>query len=434
MESKIGNVILFGTMMRSDGPADSPKICSFLSLSFALVLLITTPNSFASTWKGDALLARIAKAPWQFGIFRIQPQIILSDFGYDSNLYQTPNAIADYSLTAGPAFTGFLSLKKKLIVTVSESPRYTYFFKTTKERTWNNYLQGDVSLLLNKFFITVGAGLTDARQRWNYEIDIRPRLKQQDFSASALWQPSLKISLSLSYRFTRANYENIQYLQYNLAERLNHDETYLNGTLYYRLTARTQAFIDFELGRFNFPNPLDPRDSKSRAVYSGFEFSATGRIRGRLRLGYKDYAPLATTQPGFKGLVGDSSLTVYVLRTLAIRASYAREIRFSLYENYSYYLDNSLGAGLSFYLFNRHVRLDYNYNWIFYDYKAAPLSTLVASASRQDNIWMNSIGLYYRIGKTVGVGIRAGRYTQKIIGYAWAANRDFLALNLTYDF
>ena len=90
--------------------------------------------------------------------------------------------------------------------------------------------------------------------------------------------------------------------------------------------------------------------------------------------------------------------------------------------------------GLSYYLFNRRIRFDYNYNWIFYDFKASPLYTSSATASRQDNIWMNSIGLYYRIGKIVGIGVRAGRYTQKIAVYAWTANRDILTLSLTYDF
>ena len=110
----------------------------------------------ASTWRGDTLLRQLELAPWRIGPFRIQPQIVLSDFGYDSNIYYTPNAPGDYTLTAGPALTTYLSLKKKIVFELYESPRYVYYLQTARERSWNNYFTGNVHFLLNKFFITLG--------------------------------------------------------------------------------------------------------------------------------------------------------------------------------------------------------------------------------------------------------------------------------------
>ena len=95
-------------------------------------------------------------APWKVGPFRIRPEIILSDLGYDSNIYSQPEAVGDYRLTVGPSFTGYLIIRKKIVLTLYESPRYVYFYETARERAWNNYFRGDVSILLNKAFFSAG--------------------------------------------------------------------------------------------------------------------------------------------------------------------------------------------------------------------------------------------------------------------------------------
>ena len=148
------------------------------------------------TWMGTALELAVRQAAWKFGPFRIQPAISLSDVGYDSNVYYgyAGEPVVDYLVTAGPEFTVYLPMKKNVVLSVYGSPQYVYYRKTKQERSWNYYLAGRANIVLNSFFITVGGGGSDARQRWNTEVDIRPRRKAWNAEASILWQATKKTS------------------------------------------------------------------------------------------------------------------------------------------------------------------------------------------------------------------------------------------------
>jgi len=400
-------------------------------LIFGAVLSAPTPLH-ASTWRGDTLLRQLELAPWRIGPFRIQPQIVLSDFGYDSNIYYSPNAPGDYTLTAGPALTSYISLKKKIVIALYESPRYVYYFQTARERSWNNYLRGNVHFLLNKFFITLGYTNSDARERWNYEIDIRPRRKENGYNGDILWQPTRKTSFSIGFRTVQYNYRVSDPSFFNIPETLNHRENFVNASFFYQLTGRTQAFVEVEYGSFNFQYPTNPRDSRSWAYYGGFNFSTTGKIRGTVRLGYKIFDSIAPTAPDFKGLVGNTSVSFDILRSLTLRGSYRRDVQFSAWVS-NFYIENASGAGLSYYFLRRRFRLDYDYDQTRYNYSRSS-SDSASATNRESTSYSNSAGIYYRIGKKMGLGIRIGRLDIKAFYYNKSITRDFAGFNITYDF
>jgi len=401
-------------------------------LLLLVVLLFLLPQGAgAVTWKARDLNKLWAEAAWNLGPFRIQPALHLTNAGYDSNILYAPrDPIEDYTFTLGPAFDVFLRLKKKLMVTFRGSPRYVHYFETKRERTWNYYLDGDLNLLLNRFFLSVGGAYSDARLRRNTEIDIRPRRKDKMVRASLLWQPSKRTSFSFGARRTEYNYENIVYEQFRLAERLNRTETYGDFTLFYRIGAKTRFVGVVELGRFDFENPLNFRDSESLALYGGFEFSPTGKIRGSLRLGYKEFRARKVEGQDYSGLVGDTGLTVRLLGRVAVRARYRRDVRFSLYYGNVYFLENRAGAGLSLYL-TRGIRLDYDYSLGQNQYPQVASGT---ADKRLDDYTIHSAGIYFRLKRNIGLGVTASRWVRDS-NLDWEDDRrDFIGLNLIYDF
>jgi hypothetical protein len=404
----------------------------FASATFA------PPFVSASTWRGDELLRRFRLAPWRIGSFRLEPRLVLSDFGYDSNIYYQKNAIEDYSFTFGPAVTAFAVVKKKIVFSASESPRYVYFYETARERTWNNYLQGNVSLLLNDFFIQGGVHRNNARERWNYEIDIRPRLRETGIEGSLLWQASLKTSFSVAVHRTRYDYENLEFESFPIADRLNRDEILVNGTGYYQWSSKVRAFADFEYGEYKFSATDNPRDSISRGVYGGLSFSSLGKIRGQIRLGYKSFDTLKRDRPDFKGLVGNTNISLAFIRSLTFRLSYQRNLQFSVWYDNPYYIENSAGGGASLYILRKKVRLDYDYTRASSVYPTADATSLNAPSgvplNRRDDIEIQGFGLFFRLKRDVGIGLQAGHYHRKVNVYDWNVNRDFIGLNLTYEF
>jgi len=407
-------------------------------LTVLWLFFIAPPSILGDTYKGEELLRQMSLAPWKVGPFRIRPEIILSDLGYDSNIYSQPEAVGDYRLTVGPSFTGYLAIRKKIVLTLYESPRYVYFFETTRERAWNNYFRADANILLNKMFLSAGAAWMDARERWNYEIDIRPRRKQADVQVSALLQTGKKTGFSLDFSASRIRYENLEFEQFPIAQELDRDEFRAAGGFYLQMTPRIRVFVQLEYGRFDFRDPLNPRDAETRTAYAGFEFSPGGRVNGRVRLGYKTLYPLNGGEPDFQGLVGDSSVSIDIARPIRLRGSYRRDVQFSVSYNARFFVENIAGGGLSLYIFKRKVRLDYDYNLVRNAYRPPSGEAGAGDFSMADKFTMQSVGFYFRLKENIGLGVTAGRWDRKtdLIGwnYGWRSKRNFAGLNLTYNF
>lgn len=133
--------------------------------------------------------------------------IYIRNAGYDSNVYHCggENQVEDYTATAGPGMTVYFNLRRKLVCSASGSAQYVYFLETKRERTWNFYGQAEVALLLNRFFLSFGGLGSDARERWDTEIDIRPRRLFFDSLSEARkdfkgWVGDTSLSLRLGRR------------------------------------------------------------------------------------------------------------------------------------------------------------------------------------------------------------------------------------------
>ncbi|HOJ26113.1 MAG TPA: outer membrane beta-barrel protein [Candidatus Saccharicenans sp.] len=402
------------------------QVFLFLGLSLGWV----EPTG-AETWKARELRLAAERAAWRFGPLKLQPAILIKDAGYDSNIYYQPDAVSDYWLTAGPAFDAYLVARRRLIVHVFESPQYVFFFKTKRERTWNNYLNGDVSLSFNRFLLTVGGSLNNARERWSTELDIRPRRKEKSGFVSLLYQKSYRLSFEFTARTVDYTYESLEYDSVNINERLSHYEDYLSGRIYYRLNPRIQFFIEGQKGSYDFKDPLNRGDSSSQTIYSGFQFSPTGRIHGQIRLGYKSFETLEAELPDYQGLVGDTTVSWQIMRPVVLRGSYRRDINFSVWSYSPYYIGTTWSAGPSFYIFRKKFRLDYTFSQTRNKY---PLGEAPDSPPRLDRYTLNSVAVYYRIGKTAGIGVTAGSWRREVNVLNWDADRKFIGLNLTYDF
>jgi hypothetical protein len=391
----------------------------------------------ASTWRGDALLEQFSLVPLKIGMFRLQPLLILTNLGYDANIYSRPDPVSDYSLTVGPQIDGFVSIRKKVIFTFSESPRYVYFLHTARERTWNNYLKGDVNILLNDVFISAGAWFNDSKERWSWEIDLRPRLKETGEQGLILWQLSRKTSFSLTFRQAQYEYENLTVDQADIAERLNRTESTLSLSAYHELTSQARVYVEFALSGTDFQSPLNRNSNRSGGVYGGVEFSTLGRVHGRLRLGYKSYQPLTIGLPVFQGLVGDTSVWATVLRVLVVRGTYERDVRPSIWYGNAFYIENSWSLGAGLYFLRRLFRVDYDFS---YGHNAYPAATLAGNSAglpainRDDQIRQHRIGLFFRIGKDLGLGLQASRSNRKINIYSWDITGNSIGISLIHGF
>jgi hypothetical protein len=403
----------------------------------ALTLLILGMGiSFAETWKGQELERKWHAAAWRFGPFRIQPSLVISNAGVDSNLYYSTNeTIKDFTITAGPAATIYVPIHRKFVLSVYGSPQYVWYSKTDRERTWNYYLNGAAQLSLKNVFFSLEGNYSDARERWNTEIDIRPRRKEKGYGGSVLVKAAWKTSFSLGYRTVKYDYQSVVYGDsFDVRERLNRQESYANFSLFYQASSQRRFFLDFEYGlyQFDFATQAAIGDSRSGAIYAGLEFPRLGRrVRGRIRVGYKKFDVRAVDGPDYQGVVGDSQLWVRLAKPFVIRGSYVRDVRFSLWYANPYYLESRPGAGVSLYPL-RFLRFDYDYSIGRNRYPV--IGGGGPDVKRLDNFTIQSAGIYFKIRKTIALGFIASWWARISNLAAEDDKRTFFGLNLTYEF
>ena len=407
-------------------------------ISIAGLALLITVVGMASgeTWRGLELERKWHDAAWKFGPFRIQPSLVISNAGVDSNIFYSPaEPIKDFTITAGPAATVYVPIHRKFVLSLYGSPQYVWYSKTEQERTWNYYLNGAAQLSLKNVFFSLEGTYSDARERWNTEIDIRPRRKEEGYGGSVLVKAAWKTSFSLGYRTVKYNYESVEVASgFNAQQKLNRQESYANFSFFYQASTQRRFFLDFEYGlyQFDFATQAAIGDSRSAAAYAGLDLSRLGRrVRGRIRVGYKKFDVRNSEGADYQGIVGDSQLWVRLAKPFVIRGSYVRDVRFSLWYDNPYYLESRPGAGVSLYPL-RFLRLDYDYSVGRNTYPEVGGGG--TDVKRLDEYTIQSAGIYFRIKKTVALGFIASWWVRNSNLDAEDDKRTFFGLNLTYEF
>jgi len=414
------------------------KTCCLLLFLTAILLLAGLKPGLASTWRGDSLINECKNAPWKIGPFRLKMVLSLSNAGYDSNVYGTiTDPVKDFGFIAGPALTVYLPLKKRILFSFVESPQYVYFLKTKRERTWNNSFGGQVHYLFNKVLLSFGISFSDAKQRINTEIEIRPRVKAENIEGTVLWQPLSKISFALKLSKNKQSYSN--YESFNLSSLLDRNEEAVSLITYYQVSSLRMFYLNLEYRYFNFSDPQSLLDSRGYTISGGLEFSPTGNTRGKIGLGYRLIDPLAAGGKNYGGFIADIGLSIKLLKILTIRASFNRDFPYSyLFEN-THYVMNLYQLGSSLYFFKK-IRLDFDYRSGHNIYPEKKSSSDVGQPQAEGFFPENkynsySTGLFYKLKGNIGIGVMAGRWTNKANYYLLPnISRDYLTASLTYDF
>lgn len=403
-------------------------------LGFSLFGGTSLAHGFGKTWAGMELERLIAASGLRVGPFHVKTVFSLSNAGYDSNVYRTPDhQLEDYSVMIGPAWTVYLPIRKKVVFTLIESPRYVYFAKTARERTWNNFLTGRFQLALSRVLVTAEAGYAVAREIWNTEIDVRPQRKAGSVLASILWQPSGVTSLMFEAREFQYRYEDLAFNEAMLSQTLNHRERAFDAALIYQISSQVRARIQAGYASYIFDSPDSPRDSESRSVFGNIDFGGAGILGGRVRLGLKYFKPMNPGSSGYKGLMGDSAVGLKLGKNIKLRASYTNDVQFSMWAGYVYFIEYRFGGGVSVYV-SPNLRFDYDYSSGRNAYSSASQGSGYSSDNRDDRLQDHTIGLYYRIKERAGLGIILTRWERHSTVSWISGRRTFVGANLIYDF
>lgn len=240
----------------------------------------------------------------QVGPLRLTPKITLQDFGYDSNiLNQAVNPKSDFTFTFIPSLvvaTGF----RRATFTFTTNTGFVYYATHRSERSVDRDYGATAVVPFRRIRLFAQASYVNARQRFNYEIDVRARRAEFYGEAGIRVSISPRISADLSHRRLDVEFDPDAFFDNTrLAERLNRESRSVFAAFRYVATPLTSVIASVESGGTTFR--LAPfRDSDAWRASIGVETQPRALIAGAATVGFQRLLPRNPVVPEFSGPVG----------------------------------------------------------------------------------------------------------------------------------
>jgi hypothetical protein len=384
-----------------------------------------------------------ARAGFAMGPIKIVPSLLAMNIGYDSNvLYRDAEEgpVSDTVATFAPQLQAFWLLGRSVILSFTDVPSYYYYVHEEGLRTLSNSAVPAARILLGRLSLSGNYHLLNDQKRGSSEIAEPVLDTQEGWNARAFIETPRGTALGVSatvddFRFRTAGSSSPLD---SYGRTLDRRERALSFEFYYRVFSQSHLFVTAEASDCVFAHPTSAwRNADSQQVYGGIRFPVGGQAaRGTIALGYKRFVPRTADRQEFSGLVADTDVTFRTGR-LGLNLAYKRDNYFSYIETAYYFIEDRFRTGLTFYLF-QFLRLEGSWQAATWNYPE-PYTvwvdgqpTVIEGRRDQDRVF--AAGLAFRVAGTVGLGLSYNFYRRRSNAPGFDIDRNYLGLNLAYDF
>ncbi|HPW18883.1 MAG TPA: outer membrane beta-barrel protein [Candidatus Aminicenantes bacterium] len=405
----------------------------FFGLAF-ITLWASPALAQGNTWIGANLARMVDAAGWKLGVMRLNAALEVLNAGYDTDIYYGyREPVPDGTISARLPVQVLWPLGKKAVLDVSERPEYVFYLEAERERAWNHDFQGRFHLALNRVYVQAGAGISSIRQRQASEVFINLREKRNDLSGLLFWQASRQMSFAMAYDWSKFDYGSEEFNGIPLAEMLARRERYLDLVGYVQPSSRVRLLLDAQYGSYSFTDVVSSvRDSRSYGIFGGIEFIPRASegdggegTRGLFRLGYQRLDLLDPAQTDGEGFVGAGNVTFDLTSRTSARVFFFRGREFSIYSGPTFFMRNTIGAGLSRRL-SRKLTLSYDGSLGRTAYPETG-----GAPGTGESYMLHAVSLHLRVSRLTNLTFLAS-YNRRYRGPTGLSHdRAFLGINLT---
>jgi len=394
--------------------------------------------TFSSEMSGIAERTR-----FKIGPFRLYPTFRIRNIGYDDNVYyrrEQDDPISDYTATLSPELQVNVLFRNYLILSFTENPAYMFYFKQTRERSWNNSLSSQFKiLLLGRFVLTGSYSHLSRKMRATSEFSARVRTIDNRYRIGLYYETPRQTALGLSFSSGRQSFQDEdipgQNILYNRA--LGRKTRTGEFEFYYRIFSESFFFMNLGYSEYDF---IDPdyrwRDAHSYHCDLGIRFPLMGRMQGLLSVGYRKMIPEKEGRKSFSGFAGSGEIE-YRFKRFRIRLVYGRNSQFSYWTETVYFTEQRIGGGISFYL-TRFLKLSYDIRYGENQYPESVDITLPGGSTiglgRIDIHRMHTFGFAFRVFGSTGIGFDIDLWERSSNLYLEGRSRYFVGVSIVQDF
>jgi hypothetical protein len=374
----------------------------------------------------------LEESRYHIGPLRFRPLFGIRDFGYDNNVFGTPDQpVADWQSTVSAGADVILPLGRKMYATGIINPEYTYYQKLADRRLLGGEYGASLVALFNRLSIEAGGTTDKAIAPVNSEIERPAPGTLNDLFARSELEIFRRLSVFGSMQEQRQRYQLTESdrLQGINLEQLERNETFVRAGIRYR----PRSFFDFsvaaETGHTEFVSARQS-DNNTHAVILGIHYDRP-RLYLNLSVGKRtgDARGPLSTFPAFSTTTGSYFALYQLGPSLAIDAYGHRAIAYGLYIANPYYVETRTGLGLTLPVGQRLGLRGFG-EVGSNDYPIAS-----GGIKRTDDVTVVGGGIAYRLYRKVIVTITASdtRYDSSIAGYGRSIFRLTSVLSLRGD-
>jgi hypothetical protein len=349
-------------------------------------------------------------ARFRLGPVRFTPVFEITSIGHDSNVFnEAEDPKSDTTAAFGPTVQLWMRPAGTRL-SARVGGQYLYFREFANERSWNTRNEVRWEVPLARVTPFVEGNFVNSQERQGYEIDARARRTDHGFTAGSALRLSGKTSFVVSHRRSNVEYDEDETFQSaSLGEALNRQEDLTRIQFRYELTPLTTLVVDTDVVRDRF-DLNDVRDADSVRVLPGFELHPLALISGRVFVGFRQFDPLSSGLPDYRGVVASVDATYILLGSTRFQFKVDRDVVYSYEALRPYYA--LLDTGVT-------VTQRVTHAWevvgrasrqtLAYRHVQAP----IAGDPGSDRGRTLGGGIGYRIGEALRVGVDANHYSRR---------------------
>jgi Putative beta-barrel porin 2 len=373
------------------------------STLFAACALVATPTGAQETKEPN-----VAKARLRLGPVALDPTIELTNLGVDTNVFNEPSGEEkqDFTFTLTPRARAWMKAGPTWL-TADFREEIVWYQEYSSERATNAFFSGGWIVPLNRLAFGFDGTYLNARERPGYEIDERADRRELQGRAAVEYRAFARTFITAHVAHTDVEFDADEFfLSVNLSRELDRKVTNLAFGIKHELTPLTS--ISFDVGRQEDRFDLSPlRDSDSTTASVEVRFDPFALIKGAARIGYRDFAPLDASVPGYQGgtLAVDLSYVLQGSTRLTVQAN--RDVQYSFDVNQPYYLQTGISGSIAQQIYGPlDVVVRAGTHHLSYRDRAG---ASVAVPDRADDVRMLGAGFGYHVGSELRIGFNVDR-------------------------
>ena len=283
----------------------------------------------------------------QLGPLGLTPSIAQISFGYDTNVFnEYTRPKSDLSFTVSPQLDTWLRAGRSRLQ-ASARGDLVYFRRYSSESSVDGMLTARFEMRAARLTPWLSGSVTNARQRWGSEIDLRFRRLTREIGAGVNARVAGRTQMGVFVRQGTFRHEpDAEFFGSNLREALDRRADAIGLQLQYAWTPLTTVVVSSERSRDRFDYTPE-RDADSWRVDGGFDLSRFALIAGRGRVGYRRFVGIGESLPPYSGVVTSVEASSTLWKQVRIEITGQRDVNYSWDLLYPYYVLTGTGVTLT---------------------------------------------------------------------------------------